>query len=563
MKKQLLTSLFGLCALTAYASPDTIVINADVYTVDPILPRVEAFAIEQGKFSSLGSNEDILALADNDTHVIDAQGHTVTPGFIDAHQHFNGAQTSLNLYVDSHAKWAELIQKEHESLPKGAWMNGGGWDHTIIDDVLPTREFLDNIVGDRPTVLRHIDGHFVWVNTAVLELANITADTPVPEGGEIVLDPDTGKPTGILKESAMRLIRDLQPPLTVEQRAQNLPKLIHWANSIGITGMHNMSTHEEFLKVLETGDLNLRVWHGYFDVFNSMENLDERVKEVQALQNSIRRQVANTGKQKELGPLFDLGFVKLGNDGVLSVHTAVLLESYKDRNNWNGEWIRTPEDLKTKASAFAKGGFQIAIHSIGDAAVRASLDALEEANQYDVSLPHRIEHVELLNLEDLPRFADLNIVASMTPNHMTKAVAYIEERIEPKRESEAYLWQSLMNSGAKVIFGADASTSTHQDPLKQIGDAIFRTNHSGFNNGQPWHGEQSVTFAQALYAYTQGPASTTTWSDEIGSISVGKWADFVLIDGKISEPLTNDIYQRKVQMTYLAGREVYNANNDN
>tara|TARA_B100002003_G_scaffold92980_1_gene86703 strand:- start:9073 stop:10764 length:1692 start_codon:yes stop_codon:yes gene_type:complete len=563
MKKQLLSFIVGLCALSANAAPDIIVINADVYTVDPKFPRIEAFAIENGKFSSLGSSEDILALADGKTRVIDAKGNTVTPGFIDAHQHFNGAQTALNLYVDSHEQWARLIQKEHESLPQGAWLNGGGWDHTIIDDVLPTREFLDNIVGDRPTVLRHIDGHFVWVNTAVLELAGITADTPVPEGGEIVIDGETGQPTGILKESAMSLIKGLQPVMTVADRAEKLPHLIHWANSIGITGMHNMSSYEEFLEVLETSDLNLRIWHGYFDVFNSMENLDERVKEVKALQDSIRNRVATTGKQQAMGPLFDLGFVKLGNDGVLSVHTAVLLEAYKDKENWHGEWIRKPEDLKTKAEAFASAGFQIAIHSIGDAAVRASLDALEAANQYYVPLPHRIEHVELLNQDDLPRFAELNVVASMTPNHMTKAVAYIEERIEPERESEAYLWQSLMNSGAKVIFGADASTSTHQDPLKQIGDAVFRTSHSGFNDGKPWHSEQSVTFAQALYAYTQGPASTTDWGEVIGSISVGKWADFVVIDGKIREPLSKDIYDRKVQMTYLAGREVYSADHDN
>ena len=219
MKKQLLSFIVGLCALSANAAPDIIVINADVYTVDPKFPRIEAFAIENGKFSSLGSSEDILALADGKTRVIDAKGNTVTPGFIDAHQHFNGAQTALNLYVDSHEQWARLIQKEHESLPQGAWLNGGGWDHTIIDDVLPTREFLDNIVGDRPTVLRHIDGHFVWVNTAVLELAGITADTPVPEGGEIVIDGETGQPTGILKESAMSLIKGLQPVMTVADRA--------------------------------------------------------------------------------------------------------------------------------------------------------------------------------------------------------------------------------------------------------------------------------------------------------------------------------------------------------
>lgn len=544
-------------AAPAYGAPDLIVINADVYTVDADRPRVEAFAVEDGRFSAIGTNQQMQALADTDTRTVDADGNTVTPGFIDAHQHFSGSSNQLNLYVQSREEWAELIGAAHERLPEGAWLTGGNWDHTIIDDVLPTKEFLDDIVGDRPVVLRHIDGHFVWVNSAVIDMAGITADTPVPPGGEIVVDRVTGEPTGILKEGAAQLIAGLAPQPTQEERYAQLPAALDWANSLGITGMHNMSSMDDFLHVLENGDLTVRIWHGSFGLRGDVSTIDQQVDQVLATKRAVRERVEATGKEEKLGPLFDVGFVKLINDGVLSIHTAVLLESYEDQEGWHGEFSTTPEDLKVKVRKLAEAGMQVAIHSIGDAAVRASLDAFEAATEYDVGLPHRIEHVEMLHPSDLPRFAELDVVASMTPNHMTKAVAYIEERIDSVREDHAYVWQSLLNSGARVIFGSDSTTSIHQDPLKQIGDALYRTNHAGFNDEQPWHGEQAVTFAEALHAYTLGPAETTDWADEIGSISVGKWADFVIVDGRIPEPADRSLFEMSVQATYFAGREVY------
>jgi predicted amidohydrolase YtcJ len=548
----------GCQAARVVAAPNLIVFNADVYTVDADRPRVEAFAVEDGKFSALGSDDEIRALADATTVILDANGKTLTPGFIDAHQHFGGGSNQLNLYVQSREEWARLIRAEHERLPKGAWLIGGSWDHTIIDDVLPTKEFLDEIVGDRPVVLRHIDGHFVWVNSAVLRLAGITADTPVPPGGEIVVDPATREPTGVLKEGAAQLIsRAPRPQPTEEESSSRLPAALHWANSLGITGMHNMAGIDDFLDVLENGDLTVRIWHGYFGFRGDTTNLDQRIAQVAEIKESVRKRVEATHKEEVVGPLFKVGFVKLINDGVLSIHTAVLLDDYEDMSGWHGEFSATPEDLKSTVRKLAKAGFQVAIHSIGDAAVRASLDAYEAAADYHVGLPHRIEHVEMLHPDDLPRFAELNVVASMTPNHMTKAVAYIEDRIDPTREDHAYVWRSLLNSGATVILGADSTTSIHQDPLKQMGDAIYRTNHAGFNDKQPWHGEQAITFAEALHAYTLGPAETTEWADQIGSISVGKWADFVIVDRKIPEPADRSLFQASVEATYFSGREVY------
>lgn len=541
----------------ANAAPDVIVYNADVYTVDTTLPRVEAFAVEDGKFVAIGKNAEIRALADRKTVLIDAGGKTVTPGFIDSHQHFDGTATELNLYVRSRDEWARLIRAKHERLPKGKWLIGSAWDHTIVDGKLPDRAFLDAIVGDRPTVLKHIDWHYVWVNSAVLKMAGITAKTPVPPGGEIVVDPKTGEPTGILKEGAMGLIANLTPKPTDKERYDSLPQAIAWANSLGITGMHNMTVgYDDFLHVLESGDLNLRIWYGDFTGVQSTP-IEERLKAIQAHKAEIDRRVAATGKEQARGPLFTHGFVKLINDGVMSVHTAVFLENYADKAGWKGEWRSTPGQLADDVKVLSQAGFQIAIHSIGDSAVRASLDAYEKAGAVNGKLPNRIEHVELLSKQDLPRFAKLAVVASMTPNHMTKAVAYIQERIDPARESRAYTWQSLIDTGAKVIFGSDAGTSIYQDPLKQIGDALHRINHAGYNGGKPWHGEQVVTFAQALFAYTLGPAQTTSWGDKIGSITPGKWADFVIIDGKVDEPAGDSLSSLTIKATYLAGKPVY------
>lgn len=555
-----------IAATPSLAAPDMIVVNGDVYTVEEEYPRAEAFAVEDGKFVAVGTNEEIRALADKDTKIVDAKGQTVTPGFIDSHGHFSGDSNRLNLYVQSREEWAKLIRAEHERLPKGQWLIGGNWDHTIIDDVLPTRQFLDEIVGDRPVILTHIDGHFVWVNSAVIRMAKITAKSKVPPGGVIELDPKTGEPTGILKEGAVDLVRHLVPRPTDQQRYASLPAAIKYANSLGLTGMHNMTSYDDWLHVLQKGGLTMRMWHGFFGGFDPANDpmrsgkgtMQDRVANLVAEKKRVRQLVDSTGFEKQSGPLFEMGFVKLINDGVLSVHTAVLLDPYRDRPDSRGQWFVEPEELAKTVRTISSAGLQIAIHSIGDSAVRASLDAYEAARDVNTSpLPMRIEHVELLSKQDLPRFAKLNVVASMTPNHMTKAVAYIEERIEPGREDHAYTWQSLLETGAKVMFGADGSTSIHLDPLKQIGDAMFRTNHAGFNNSRPWHSEQALTFEQALHAYTLAPAQSTSWGDQVGSIKVGKWADFVIVGGRVAEPVDPAVFKMGVEATYFAGKEVY------
>jgi predicted amidohydrolase YtcJ len=542
------------------AAPDLIVINGDVYTVDPDAPRVEAFAVEDGKFTAVGSTLEIRALADDETEIIDARGNSVTPGFIDGHSHVSGnapAVAGVDLsYVVDKDEWLQLIEEADARMPEGEWMTGGYWDHTLSDAVFPTREMLDEVVPDRPIFLNHIDGHYAWVNSLALDLAEVTADTPVPPGGEIVVDPDTGEPTGVLLETAMGVVRDIIPERSDQQRREGLAEMQEIANSFGITGLHQMGGLEDYLYIVENGDPTIRVWYGERGPRGSVSGYRSVADQIIETQTDIDMRVDTTDKEDAVGPLLTVGFVKLRNDGVLSAHTAVLMESYRDREGWYGEYITEPVDLAEQVDTLTAAGLPVAIHSIGDAAVHASLDAFEASKDNRVPYPNRIEHIELAHPDDVQRFRELGVVASMQPNHATNAIGYVPLRVGTHREDRAYVWRSMLDAGVPLVFAADYPTSP-LNPLVQIADAVFRVSPFGFNDGEPWHPEQAVTFEEALHAYTRAGASITEWADDIGTISAGKWADFVVLAGKVPEPIDISFRNLIVDRTYFAGREVY------
>ena len=544
----------------AMAAADLIVINADIYTVDPAAPRVEAFAVEDGRFTAIGTNAQIRAMADSDTRVIDANGNTVTPGFIDGHSHVSGNSRVVAgvdiAYIADKDEWLRLIEEADARMPEGEWMTGGAWDHTLSDAEYPTREMLDEVVSDRPIFLSHIDGHYAWVNSLALEMAGVTADTPVPPGGEIVVDPKSGEPTGILLEGAMGLVRRIIPDRSDEQRRTGLAAMEKYANSYGITGLHQMGGLEDYLYIVEEGDPTLRIWYGVRGSRGSGANYDAEVQRILETKSETAARVDATGKEEVSGPLLNVGYVKLMNDGVLSAHTAVLMEGYRDREGWKGEYITEPNDLNLQVEKVTAAGLPVAIHSIGDAAVHASLDAFEAAVDNVVPFPNRIEHMELVHADDVIRFKKLGVVASMQPNHATNAIGYVPLRVGTYRESRAYVWKSMLDAGVPLVFGADYGTSP-LNPLIQIGDAMFRESPFGFHDGKPWHPEQAVSFEEALHAYTQAGADMTPWKDQIGSITAGKWADFVLLDGKIPAPIDESYRTLAVDATYFAGREVY------
>ncbi len=556
----LLVVLVSGLGSAALAAPDVVVINGDVYTVDPDAPRVEAFALEDGKFTAVGSNAEIRALADGDTKIIDAGGNTVLPGIIDGHSHVSGnspAVAGVDLsYVVDKDEWLLLIEEADQRMPEGEWMTGGYWDHTLSDAEFPTKEMLDEVVPDRPILLNHIDGHYSWANSLALDLADITADTPVPPGGEIVVDESTGEPTGVLLEGAQSLVRDIVPERSDAQRREGLADMFRYANSFGVTGLHQMGELKDYLYIVESGDPTIRIWYGQRGPRGVVANYDEAVARILEIQAGIDERVAATGKEEALGPLLTVGYVKLINDGVLSAHTAVLMESYRDREGWIGEYITEPVFLAEQVDKLTAAGLPVAIHSIGDAAVRASLDAFENAQDNKVPHPNRIEHIELVHPDDIARFAQIGVVASMQPNHATNAIGYVPLRVGLHRENRAYVWRSMLDAGVPLVFGADYATSP-LNPLVQMADAMFRVSPFGFHDGEPWHPEESVTFTEALHAYTQAGADMTPWKNDIGSITTGKWADFVVLSGKVPEPMDVSFRNLVVNLTYFAGREVY------
>jgi predicted amidohydrolase YtcJ len=556
----LLVAAAPLIGRPALAATDLIVVNGDVFTVNPAAPRAQAFAVENGKFTAVGSNAEIRALADDETVVIDAAGNTVTPGFVDGHSHVSGdspvvAGVDLS-YIADKDEWLRLIEEADERLPEGEWLTGSGWDHTVIDGIYPTRQMLDEVVADRPTFLSHIDGHYGWANSLALEIAGVTAETPAPPGGEIVVDEKSGEMTGILLEGAQGLVRRVIPERSDQQRRAGLAEMSRYANSFGVTGMHQMGGLEDYLYIIENGEPTIRIWYGERAPRGSVSNFDASVESILAVQARTVARVAETDRETAVGPLLRVGFVKLMNDGVLSAHTAVLMEGYRDREGWKGEYITAPQDLNMQVDKLTAAGLPVAIHSIGDAAVRASLDAFEAAQDNVVPYPNRIEHIELVEASDVLRFRELGVVASMQPNHGTNSIGYVPERVGAHREDRAYVWKSMLDAGVPLVFGADYPTSP-LNPLVQIADAMFRESPFGFNGGKPWHPEEAVSFEEALHAYTQAGANITPWKDQIGSIATGKWADFVVLDGKVPEPMHERFRTLGVDATYFAGRQVY------
>ncbi|WP_379072057.1 amidohydrolase [Mesorhizobium sp. UC22_110] len=557
-KKKLLASCliaFAVSVGPAIAAADLIVVNADVRTADPAKPKAQAFAVEGGKFAAIGSNDEIKALADSSTRTIDAGGKTITPGFIDGHTHLTmgtdmvlGADLS---YIPDKKTWLEKIKEADARLPKGAWLTGGGWDYTLGEGKLPTKEDLDAVVPDRVVILRDIDFHSVWVNSKALEVGGVTAKSEVKEGGQILLN-DKGEPSGILLEAAGELVEKHRPVATDAERRAGLLETLKFANSVGITAVNDMSdlaAVHDYAALVADKKMPLRVWYGFF------EGDPKKIAAAVNDRRAVDKISSESGEQEKKGPLLKLGYTKSVMDGVLSTRTAYLHQDYSDQKGWKGKPFETKEQLAAAIRASNENGFPTAVHAIGDGSVSLVLDAFAEAS-VPRAQPNRIEHIEVVETSDIKRFKDLGVVASMQPNHATGTIGkYITERIGENREPRAYVWHSMLEAGVPLVFGSDWPTSP-LSPLTQINDAVFRESPFGLGTG-PWHPEQAVSFDQALFSYTQAGANMTPWGNQIGSISVGKWADFVVIDGSLPDPLDRSIRQRKVEATYLAGNEVY------
>jgi predicted amidohydrolase YtcJ len=376
-------------APTGFAA-DLVLVNGDVRTADPARNRATAFAVRAGRFVRIGNDAEVRELIGPGTQVVDGSGRTVVPGMIDGHTHLamgSDLVSGVDLsYIPDKKSWLRKIKERSDQLPPGEWLVGGGWDYTLGEGVLPTKEDIDSVVPDRPVFLQDIDAHSHWANSLALKMAGITAKTPVPPGSEIVVDPKTGEPTGILKENGAAELILRQPGLqkTERRKLDGLRQTIAYANSLGVTGVHDMADREnlfDYLKLAEKGELNIRIWYGQFT--DDPKLIPQAVRD----RADVDRKLARLPTARTLGPTLKFGYIKSIVDGVLSTRTAVLEKPYSDTPGWKGELFRSQADLESLIAAANGAGFPVSVHAIGDAAVNVTLNAYANAAQAAAGWP--------------------------------------------------------------------------------------------------------------------------------------------------------------------------------
>jgi predicted amidohydrolase YtcJ len=534
---------------------DLVLTGGSVLTVDPTRPRAEAVAIEAGRIAAVGSRADVRELIGSRTEVVELGGRTLLPGFQDAHLHVaSGGLTSVqcDLYRAAAPRdHGTVIAAYAAANPEAEWIVGGGWS---MDDygAMPTREQLDAIVADKPVFLETRDGHTAWVNTRALELAHVGASTADPDGGVIDRD-EAGNPTGTLQESAVRLVSKLLPPVTEREWGEALLRAQAELHALGITACQEAKIEERafgaYVGLAARGDLTMRL---EANLLWSDERGDEQLEEL--LEQRARGTV---GRLRVRG-------VKLFQDGVAENFTAAMLEPYLDGRGGvtanAGLSMFPPERLERDVTLLDAHGFQVHVHAIGDRAVRESLDALERARRANGSRDarHHLAHLQFVHAADLPRFAELGVVANVTPLWAVRS-GYVEELTLPFLcagvAATMYPFGSLLRAGAALAFGSDWSVST-ADPLQQLDVAVNRR-EAGSLGEEPLLPEERLDLETAITAATRGSAYVNHLDRATGSIEVGKFADLVVLDRDLLDRGAGEIGDTGAVLTLVEGVAVH------
>jgi len=540
-----------LLAVLTLQQADLVVTNAQIYTSDVNRPVAEALAVRAGRIAFVGSNRGALALAGPRTERLDLAGKTVITGMVDAHAHLLGLGQALRT-VDlvgtrSYDEVIARVVERAKTARPGEWIRGRGWDQNDWADTrFPTHAALSRAVPNNPVYLTRVDGHAALVNAKALELAQVTAATPDPSGGRFIRD-SANNPTGVLVDNAQGIVgRVIPAPSRTELREQTLAAIAE-ANRWGLTGIHDAGVAPEGIAVYEElakeGRYNLR---NYVMVRSNDSVLDA----------FMRR-----GPQKALydGRLW-IRAIKITADGALGSRGAALLEPYSD-DPGNTGLITTPlERIKSVAVRALKAGFQVNVHAIGDRANRAVLDQFEAALQEVPTADHRfrIEHAQILRYQDIPRFAELDVIPSMQGSHQTGDMYWAPNRLGPARLGGAYAWRSLLNTGVVIPNGSDFPVEA-VNPLISFHAFFTRQDADNYPPGG-WMPEQRTTRQEALLSITLWPAYAAFMENESGSLTAGKYADFVVLDRDIMAVAPEAVLGTHVLLTVLGGKVVYRAN---
>lgn len=533
---------------------DIVFRNGSIYTVDGTRSWARSVAVKDGRIVYVGSDEDSREWAGASTQVVDLGGRMMLPGFQDVHIHpigggIEAAACDLN-GLDSLDQYLETIATYAAEHPDEEWILGGGWSMAVFGPgANASRKLIDAIVPDRPVLLTSQDGHSAWVNSKALEIAGITADTQDPADGIIDREPGSREPMGSLQEGAISLVRGHAPPVDLETRMSGLQYSIEMLNSYGITSVQDAIVDEDDLKAYraldDRGELHLRVVGSqWWDRGQGVEQIEQfKVLREQYKQGRVR---ATT--------------VKIMQDGVMENYTAAMLEPYIGKGDTRGIPMVEPEALKTAVTALDAEGFQVHFHAIGDAAIRQSLDAVEAALEQNGNLGHRhhISHLQLIDPEDVPRFAHLGVVANFQP-YWAYADSYITDLtipfIGPERARSLYPIASVHRRGGMIAFGSDWSVST-ANPFHEMETAITRLGSDG-ETSEPLLPEQRIDLPLALAAFTINAAYVNTSEHDTGSIEVGKYADLIVLDRNLFDIPPQEISETSVLLTMIEGQAVH------
>jgi hypothetical protein len=540
---------FFSCSGSGEKMADKIFVNGKIWTVAPRRPWVEAVAVSNGKISAVGSNKEIRKMAGSRTKVNDLENGFVLPGFIDSHTHFmNGGFSLMSIQLRdaiSKEEFVVRIAEKAKSLSKGEWILNGDWDHEqFTPPELPRKEWIDKVTPDNPVCINRLDGHMILANSLALKISGVTKITPVPAGGEIVKDPRTGEPTGILKDAAMDLVYGKIPPPSHEQNLRAAETALEHAAKMGVTSVHDMSGEtglDVYQELLKNHKLTTRI---FFYV---------PITEVDLV---TRLQFKTPFGNESLMFAGLKGFA----DGSLGSTTAYFFEPYTDDPRTSGllHSQMFPEGIMEKRiQAADKAGLQVAIHAIGDRANALILDIFEKTFVQSGARDRRfrIEHAQHLRPADIARFARLGVIASVQPYHAIDDGRWAEKRIGKERAKHTYPFKSLLDGSVTLAFGSDWPVAP-LDPIMGVYAAVTRRTLDGKNPGG-WIPEQKISLEEAIKGFTLNGAYAEFAEDMKGSIEPGKLADLVVLDRNLFKIRPEEIQKAKVLMTILGGTIIY------